>query len=284
MKLGEIQDLEVVKIVDFGVYVADSVAEEAGKILLPKKQVPPDTKLGDLVNVFVYRDSDDRLIATTNTPKMTLGQVALLTVQEVTAIGAFLDFGLEKDLLLPFKQQTKRVKVGEKVLAALYIDKSDRLCATMNVYPYLHKNSPYHKNDQVGGWVYEISEEFGAFVAVDYQYSALIPRNELYGTVSIGQEITARVSVVKEDGKLDLSIRDKAYLQIAKDTERIMNLLQEYDGQLPFTDKDSPQLIERETQMSKKEFKRAIGSLLKQGKVKITSEGIRRVAVPQKDS
>ena len=177
IKLGEKQQLIIVKKVEFGVYLAVSAENQTERVLLPGKQVPEGSGIGDVVEVFIYRDSSDRMIATTNTPKLMMGQVAELTVAQVGKFGAFLDWGLEKDLFLPFRQQTKRVKEGDKVLAALYIDKSNRLCATMNVYENLRTDSPYQKNDQVTGRVYEISDNFGAFVAVDNLYSALIPKN-----------------------------------------------------------------------------------------------------------
>ena len=168
------------------------------------------------------------------------------------------------------------MSAGEECLAALYIDKSDRLCATMNVYPYLKNNSSYKKDDRVSGTVYEISPNFGAFMAVDDQYSGLIPKRELYGNVAIGDTVNVRVTAVKEDGKLDLSIREKAYLQIAGDAEKVMQAIDSSGGVLPFNDKASPEVIRREMQMSKNEFKRAVGSLLKAGKITITEKAIRR--------
>lgn len=276
IQLGKIQTLQVVKKVDFGVYLGDG-EDERDKVLLPRKQVPEQAKIGDEVEVFVYRDSSDRLIATVHKPKLTLHSVARLRVAQVGRIGAFLDWGLEKDLFLPYKEQTKRVSEGEECLAALYIDKSDRLCATMNVYPYLSVDSPYKKDDRVNGTVYEISDNFGAFVAVDDKYSGLIPKKELYGAVRIGEVIQARVAEVKRDGKLDLSIREKAYLQIEKDAERVMEAIDSFDGALPFTDKASPEVIKRELQMSKNEFKRAVGQLLKEGRIQITERAIRSV-------
>ncbi len=274
--LGEIQTLQIVKKVEFGVYVGDGENMEE-RVLLPKKQVPQQAQIGDEIEVFVYRDSKDRLIATTTKPMLTLGKVAMLQVAQVGKIGAFLDWGLEKDLLLPFKEQTRKVSAGENCLVALYIDKSNRLCATMNVYPYLETDSPYHKDDKVTGTVYEISRNFGAFVAVDDRYSGLIAQKELYGTVRIGDTVTARVTGVKEDGKLDLSIREKAYLQIERDAVKVLEIIDSFDGALPFTDKASPEVIKRETQMSKNEFKRAVGHLLKTGKIVITERAIRRV-------
>ena len=271
LRLGEKQTLVIVKKVEFGVYLATKEALE-DKVLLPAKQVPAGAKVGDEVEVFLYRDSSDRLIATIRTPKLIMGQVALLTVVQIGKVGAFLDWGLEKDLFLPFKQQTRKVKAGDQVLASLYIDKSGRLCATMNVYEQLRTDSPYKK--------YEISKNFGAFVAVDDCFSALIPKKELFGATEppkIGEQVTARVVKVLEDGKLTLSIREKAYLQIQKDAEKIEKLLDSYEGSLPFNDKAAPEVITHETGMSKNEFKRAVGHLLKEGKIQITEKNIRRI-------
>ncbi len=275
IELGKTQELTVIKKADFGVYLAEEPGASE-KVLLPKKQVPEGTGLGGRLKVFVYRDSQDRLISTTREPKLELGGLAVLKVVQAGKIGAFLDWGLEKDLLLPFRQQTRRVKEGEEVLTALYIDKSGRLCATMNVYEYLETRSPYRKDDRVRGTVYEISREFGAFVAVDNRYSGLIPRKDFHGGAQIGDVIEARVTAVHEDGKLDLSMREKAYLQMDQDAEAVMKVIDEFDGVLPFTDKASPEIIERELKLSKNAFKRAVGRLLKEGKIEITEKSIRR--------
>ena len=284
IRLGEVQTLIIVKEVAFGVYVApeqlvhDAEALRDNKVLLPAKYVPEGKKIGDAVEVFVYKDSKDRLVATTLSPKLTMGQVARLRVAQVGKIGAFLDWGLEKDLLLPYKQQKRRVSEGEEVLVSLYIDKSERLCATMNVYHELTCDSPYQKDDRVTGTVYEISPNFGAFVAVDDKYSGLIAKKELYGNIQIGDVISARVLRVKEDGKLDLSVREKAYLQISTDAEEVMSLIDRFGGALPFNDKASPEVIKRETGMSKNEFKRAVGNLLKNNRIKITEKGILKIS------
>lgn len=275
IELGKKQELCIVKEVDFGVYLAeDEKAQE--RVLLPVKQVPEGAKVGDRIPVFVYKDSQDRLISTVREPLVELGGLAILRVAEVGKIGAFLDWGLEKDLLLPFREQTRRVYEGEKVLIALYVDKSSRLCATMNVYEYLEQSSPYKKDDRVSGRVYQISKEFGAFVAVDDKYSGLIPQKEFFGNARIGDVIEARVTEVKEDGKLNLSLREKAYLQMNEDAEYVLQVLDEYDGVLPFNDKVSPEIIERELHLSKNAFKRAVGRLLKEGKIEITAKSIRR--------
>lgn len=276
IELGVIQNLKIVKLVEFGAYLASDDDPE-DKVLLPIKQLPKDSKIGNILEVFIYRDSKDRLIATTRCPILKLHETALLRVSQVGKFGAFLDWGLEKDLLLPFAEQTKRVKEGEECLAALYVDKSGRLCATMNVYPYLSSDSPYQKDDQVTGRVYETSPQFGMFVAVDDKYSALIPKKELFSEIHIGDIINARVTARKPDGKLDLSIREKAYLQIEKDADKILGLLQQGGGFLDFTDKASPERIREETGMSKNEFKRAVGNLLKLGKIRITENKIENI-------
>ena len=273
LKLGEKQTLKVVKKVDFGVYLAEDASSEE-KVLLPVKQVPEGTDIGKEIEVFIYRDSDDRLIATTRQPSIMLGDVRMLKVKDVGKVGAFMDWGLEKDVLLPFKEQTRKVKPGEEVLCAMYIDKSSRLCVTMNVYEYLLNKSPYGKDDKVVGTVYEISDNFGAFVAVDDIYSGLIPKKELYGNVRIGDSVSARVVSVKEDGRLNLSLREKAYLQMDTDAEKILAMIKDNGGKLPFNDKASPELLREKTGMSKNEFKRAVGRLLKEGKIEIRPDSI----------
>lgn len=277
MEVGAWQSLVCTHKVEFGVYLAERLdAPRQERVLLPIKQVPETLKPGDSIDVFVYRDSQDRLIATVHEPLLVKGRVAWLEVAEVGKVGAFLKWGLEKDLFLPFREQTRRVQAGEKCLAALYTDKSDRLCATMNVYEFLDKDSPYKKDDQVRGTVYQISERFGAFVAVDDRYSALIPAKEFYGGVKIGDSVQARVTAVKEDGKLDLSLREKAYLQIGADAERVLDAINRAGGALPFNDKADPEVIREQMNMSKNEFKRAVGNLLKNGRIEITESGIRR--------
>lgn len=270
MKLGKKQMLMVVKKVDFGVYLGN----EEERVLLPKKQVPEGLEIGDPVEVFLYKDSSDRLIATTNEPKVTLGELAVLTVADTGKYGAFLDWGLEKDLFLPFRQQTAKVQKGDQCLVTLYIDKSERLCATMKVYESLRKDSPYKKDDHVKGIIYETSPEFGVFVAVDNKYSALIPKKEAYGDLRVGQMVEARVTEVKEDGKLNLSVRSKIPEQMDKDAKLIWGRLQEYGGEIPFTDKAEPEVIQKEFGLSKSAFKRAVGRLLKERKIEITEKSI----------
>ncbi len=270
IEIGKNQCLNVVKKTDFGVYLG--TAEE--RILLPKKQAPADLEIGDAMEVFVYRDSEDRLIATVNKPLIMLGMVAKLKVKETTKIGAFLDWGLEKDLFLPFKEQTYKVCPGDECMVTLYVDKSQRLCATMKVYNHLATAENYQKDDKVTGIVYEIKPEMGAFVAVDFRYHGMIPKNELYGNVKPGDIVYGRIIKIRPDGKLDISIREKAYLQMDEDAEFLLKYMEKNGGRIEFTDKADPEQIKQCTGMSKNAFKRAVGRLLKAGKISIEKDGI----------
>ncbi len=268
--LGKKVRLMIVKQVDFGVYLGNSQE----KVLLPKKEVPKGAELGDPVEVFLYKDSSDRLIATTGEPKITLGELKVLKVADTGKIGAFLDWGLPKDLLLPFREQTGKVKKGDEILVSLYVDKSDRLCATMKVYEKLRQDPPYQKDDRVEGIIYDSSDNFGMFVAVDDCYSALIPKREVFGDMRVGDRIQARVVRVKEDGKMDLAVREKAFMQMDADAKMVLKKIQENGGRLPFTDKAEPERIKKEFGLSKNAFKRAVGRLLKEGKIKIGEKSI----------
>lgn len=277
MKLGEKQKLLVVKKVEFGIYLAEHEADET-RVLLPLKQVPEGTGVGEELEVFLYKDSKDRLIATTKEPLLMLGGFAALEVKDVGKIGAFLDWGLEKDLFLPYKETVGKVEPGDRILVTLYIDKSRRLCASMKgIYDLLLKDSPYQKGDVVSGRVYETGGNFGTFLAVDDKYSAMIPKFEDCSHLKIGDVVQAKVSNVKPDGKLDLTLREKAYIQMDADAAKILQVIEEYAGVLPFNDKASPEVIQREVQMSKAAFKRAVGRLYKEHKIEIREKSIRKL-------
>ena len=276
IELGKVQELEVVRMKEFGVYLSEE-SGSSSSVLLPKKQVPPGTKIGDKLKVFIYKDSEDRLIATTGTPKLQVGECGVLEVKDVSRIGAFLDMGLEKDLLLPFKEQSHPVKKGEQCLVALYVDKSRRLAATMKVYSHMSNQSPYSQDDVVHGWIYEVNENLGAFVAVDNKYYGLIPKKEMFGDYHEGDQVECRVLKVRDDGKLVFTPRKKAHLQMSEDAEIILKRMEESGGVLPFTDKASPEKIKQELHMSKNAFKRAVGRLLKEGRIRITESTIERL-------
>ena len=274
MKLGEIQKLKIEKKVEFGVYLSDGT----DRVLLPKKQVPENYKIGDEISAFIYKDSKDRFIATTNTPKLTLGQYGLLTVSQVNKVGAFMDWGLEKDLFLPFKEMTRQPSEGDEILVRVYIDKSERLCASMKgIYDMLSKKPPYQVGDEVEARIYEFGHDFGTFVALEDKYSAMIPRHEDVSKFRIGDVLMVRITGIKEDGKCDVTIRDKAYVQMDEDAEALLDLIDSYAGVLPFTEKASPEVIKRETGLSKAAFKRAVGRLYKERKISLEGGKIRRI-------
>lgn len=277
IKLGEYQSLEVCKKTDFGIYLCESGSDGSHSILLPNKEVPDDTGPHDMLTVFIYKDSEDREIATTAEVPLTIGSLAVLRVKDITKIGAFLDWGLMKDLLLPFKEQTYSVKEGDEVLVSLYVDKSSRLCATMKVYDYLSTDSNYKKDDIVSGTVYDRIDAFGVFVAVDNKYSALIPNNELFKPIKIGDTISARISDIREDKKLTLSLRDKSYIQMDTDAKMILKHLEEAGGFLPYHDKSDASAIKDKFHISKNSFKRAIGRLYKDKIITLKKDGIRLV-------
>lgn len=284
-KLGETQVLKVIEFSNSGIYLSSLEdkkeefrpswqPEKSEKVLLPNNQVPEGIKIGDSLTVFLYKDSEDRLIATTSTPLIQLNGLATLKVIEVSSIGAFLDWGLLKDLFLPFKEQVRKVNTGEDVLVTLYIDKSERLCASMDVYKALRCDSPYQKDDSVTGTVYEPNGNFGVFIAVDNLYSAIIPKKDVFREYIAGEVITARVTDVREDGKLNLNTREKIPLQLDADGEMIYQRLTENNGFLPFHDKTDSQLIKTEFSLSKNAFKRAIGHLFKAQRITIEDDGI----------
>lgn len=273
IEIGKRQSLNVVNRTEFGVYLG--IKDE--KVLLPIKQVPADIEEGDALEVFVYRDSSDRLIATTKLPKIELGQIKKLKVVQITQIGAFLDWGLEKDLFLPFKEQSYKVNVGDECLVVLYVDKSDRLCASMRrVYNYLENYEDAKVDDIVSGTVIEMNPDYGAYVAVEDKYYGMIQKNEIFDdSLKIGATISARISKIRDDKKLMLSLRKKAYLQMDDDAKKVFEEIEKRGGKLPFTDKASPELIKSQFNMSKNEFKRAIGRLLKEKKIIIEDNSIK---------
>lgn len=273
VEIGKRQTLKVIRSKDFGVYLAEC-EEDKDAVLLPRKQVPEGLKAGGEIEVFVYLDSSDRPIATVNQPLITLGELARLKVASVGNIGAFMNWGLEKDILMPFKEMVGKVREGKEYLVYMYMDKSNRPCVSMRLYNYLSTDSPFDKGEQVEGYVYQINERMGAFVAVQDKYQGLIPKQELHRKLRIGETISLRVSEVREDGKLNLSMNRPAYQQMEEDSEMVYQAILSYDGVLPFTDKATPEVIEREMGLSKNAFKRAVGRLLKEDRIEIHERNI----------
>lgn len=274
IKLGEVQKLIVKRFTSVGAYLGvDEESEE--DILLPESQVPEGTNIGDEIEVMVYNDSSDRIIATTRRSKLQVGQLGFLELVSQTKIGAFLDWGLEKDLFLPFAETLGKLTIGKEYFVGVYVDKSNRLCATMKIQDFLQTDPPYEENDMVEGIIYSINRDIGAFVAVEYKYNGLIPKEELLGAHEIGEVLEVRVTNIKEDGKLDLSLRDRGHLEMATDGNLILEKLKENDGFIPFNDKSSPEAIRAEFNISKSAFKRAIGGLYKEEIIIFQDNGIK---------
>ncbi|MDX9917776.1 MAG: S1-like domain-containing RNA-binding protein [Gudongella sp.] len=273
IRLGKVQELEIKRFTSVGAFLG-TPEEREDDVLLPKSQIPEGAKVGDSVTVFVYRDSADRIISSTRMPMAQVGEIKKLTVISSSKIGYFMDWGMEKDIFLPFSETIGSVEKFKSYLVALYIDKSDRLAATMKIKDYLSTDSPYKENDKVTGTVYSINRDIGAFVAVDNMYDGLIQKKNIFGILEMGDEIELRVNKVHDDGKLDLSLRERGYVQMEDDSKVILTKLKESGGFLPLNDKSSPAEIKDSLQMSKSGFKRAIGKLYKEGIIKITTKGI----------
>ncbi|MCR5213769.1 MAG: RNA-binding protein [Eubacterium sp.] len=298
MKLGKWNILRIDRIKDVGAYLTDGIGLEDGTmdVLLPKNQIPEDVEIGDNVRVFLYRDSEDRPIATTREVKIELGEMKRLKVKSVTNIGAFLDWGLNRDLFLPFKEQTTKVEQERSYLVRLYIDKSGRLAASMKLDRELKANTKFKKGDHVKGTVYNIKPDFGAFVAVEeaevsetqeaqdikkgenqtpiYSCSGLIHSSELFENLHVGDLVECRVVKAREDGKLDLAMREEIPVQMERDAQMVLDIIKSYGGKLPFNDKADAAVIKREFGLSKNAFKRAVGRLLKQKKIEIGESSI----------
>ncbi len=273
MKIGTWTELQIDRIKSVGAYLSDGRED----VLLPKNQVPEGAREGDMITCFLYRDSEDRLIATVRKPLLEMGEIRNLVVKSVTGIGAFLDWGLERDLFLPFKEQTTKVVQGKAYPVRLYEDKTGRLAASMRIYEYLRTDPPYKKGDHVKGTIYQVRPGFGAFVATEDGFGGLIHASELYDRVAVGDSVDARVIHVREDGRMDLSLRDAIPKQMSEDAEMVADVIRSYGGTLPFTDKADPERIREEFGLSKNAFKRAVGRLLKEGRVEIKEDSIRLI-------
>lgn len=262
MKLGEVQILTVTNVAKKNYTVSDG--EE--NALLPKDKASKAYTEDDKVKVFIYRENDGSLMATEEDVYIEVGEVKKLPIVSKTKIGYFVNIGIDRDVLLPFSETTERVNEGEHHLVSMYVDKSNRLAMTMNVKNYLSTDSPYKSGDHVKGTVYSVNPKIGAFVAVDNKYDGLVRTEDLKGIYQPGDSIEVRVGSVLPDGKLNLSMREVAHIEMVRDADIILDLLNEYRGELPIGDKSKPKEIRRLTGLSKSAFKRAVGRLYKEGK------------------
>ncbi|NMA70115.1 MAG: RNA-binding protein [Desulfitobacterium sp.] len=270
IKVGKINHLKILYTTPSGMYLDAGTGNRRDNILLPGKECS-GLKDGDEVSVFIYHDSEDRLIATIKKPFAQVGELAYLKVTANTKVGSFLDLGLDRGLFLPFREQKYPIEVDKSYLVYLYLDKSGRLSCTTDIGDFLKVTSPYKKNDTITGTIYAINPQIGIFVAVDNLYQGLIPNNENFVKRTWGEIVQARVIRVREDGKLDLSPRNLAHEQMNIDGELLINAMLANGGKLPLNEKAAPEEIQQAFQMSKGAFKRAIGTLLK--KERIRKEG-----------
>lgn len=273
---GEIQQLVITRLTKPGARLAHPTQLDGPDVLLPRRYVPRDAAEGDTLEVFIHFDSDDRLIASTLTPKLKFGEVTKLTVKEVTDIGAFLDWGMDKDLFLPFSEQAGRPQAGDSCLVTLRMDREGRLSATMKIEEVLSYSSPYQAGVTVTGTVWNVHRDLGAFIAVDDKFAALLPWTETVGVhPRLGETAQARVARVRETGQLDLSQRKVVAERMSEDAEFILAQLKKSGGTLPLHDGSDPQKIKKALQMSKAAFKRAVGRLLKEKKIELFDGGIK---------
>lgn len=283
IKIGKRQKMIVDRFTSVGAYLTEVEKEgeelEDISILLPNNELEErELKEGDEVEVLIYMDSEDRPVATFRKTEALVGTLAKLEVTDVNPkLGAFMDWGLKKELLLPRGQQEIPVEVGKKYLVGIYEDSKGRLSVTMKIYKFLLPSTSIKKNDIVSGTVYRIEPNIGVFVAVEDRYFGLIPKIEYFKDYKVGDEIEARVIRVREDGKIDLTPRERAYIQIDEDAELILGKMRLLGDSFGFTDKSSPEEIIDYFNMSKKAFKRAMGNLLKNGKVEKNEKGYYRI-------
>jgi hypothetical protein len=271
--IGLINELEVVKEVDFGIYLDGG---EHGEILMPKRYVPEGCKPGDTLEVFIYLDSEDRLLATTEKPKAMVGEFALLQVVSITNVGAFLDWGLPKDLLVPFREQQQTMEAGKSYLVYVYLDdESQRIAATSKLDKCVD-NIPVD---------YEVGEEVDLLIAgqtdlgfkaiIDNSHWGMLYKNEVFQPLKTGQKLKGFIKTIREDEKIDLSLQKEGYEKIDDISQSILNKLAANSGFLALTDKSSPEQIESTFHISKKNFKKAVGSLYKQRLIALEEDGIR---------
>jgi len=276
-EIGKFNKLAILEIVDHGLYLNGGTL---GNILLPQRYVTTDMRVGGTVEVFIYCDSEDRLVATTETPKGQVGEFAYLEVIEVKPnVGAFLDWGLSKDLLLPYREQGNfLINEGDGLVVAIYLDEhTNRIVASARLYRHICPESPqYQANDAVDVLIYGDSP-LGYKAIVDKKHRGLLYHSETHDKLEEGDRFTGYVKKVRSGGKIDLRRDPAGYQRVESLTDQIHQQLKEAGGQLPFNDKSSPESIRKTFNTSKKAFKQAIGALYKQRLIRITEAGIERV-------
>ncbi|MDP2561444.1 S1 RNA-binding domain-containing protein [Psychrobium sp. 1_MG-2023] len=272
VQLGKVNQLEVVKQVDFGYYLD---GQELGEILLPHSSSETILQEGDIVDAFLYKDSEDRLIATTRTPLAQVGEVTTLKVSAVTSIGAFLDWGLEKELLVPFAEQGERMVEGQQYLVVVYVDVSNRIVASSKLDKRLDREPAFYKPHQAVDIVICDHTDIGYKAAINGAHWGVLYRNEVFKELRVGYKTKAYINRVRDDGKIDLLLEKPGYSNNDELANKIIKFLKQNQGFSHINDKSSPEIITRIFGVSKKKFKQSLGNLLKQGQISIESDGIR---------
>lgn len=271
MIIGDYNDLEILRFTSVGAYLGD---EEGNDVLLPNKYLNDQWDIGDMICVFLYRDSEDRLVATTEDPKITINNFAYLKANSVSFYGAFMDWGLEKDLLIPFREQARKIEEDKEYLTYLYLDEAtDRLVGTTKTDKHLKKcTDELKEGDKVQLIVCERTD-LGQKVIVNEQFKGLVFSNDITKKLSRGQKTTGFVSKVRPDGKLDIKLEQEGYDKIDKISQDLLQIIQEKKS-IPLTDKSSPEEIKEQLNMSKKTFKQAVGKLYKQRLIELHPDKI----------
>jgi len=272
IEIGKHNTLTALRMTSVGMYLGNAEGEE---VLLPNKYVPETLKVDDDITVFIYKDSEDRIIATNLEPKILLNEFACLVVKDVNNIGAFLDWGLEKDLLVPFREQSKKMEIGKRYPVYLYLDeRTGRLAASSKTDSFLERQ---HVDLNVGDKVNVLicyTSDLGVNVIINNKYKGIIYHNELFTYITIGDKVEGYVKNIREEGKIDITLQKLGYQQIESSAEFILEKLRASKGVLKLTDKSDSEEIMFRLQMSKKNFKKAIGALYKKGLIRLEEDGI----------
>jgi predicted RNA-binding protein (virulence factor B family) len=275
IKVGEYNELEIVKQLDFGIYLG----KENVEILMPTKWIPKGAKIGDVLNVFIFRDSDDRLIATTVKPFAIANTFAFLEVKQVNNIGAFLDWGMDKDLLVPFREQAVRMEPGKSYVVFVYADEeTDRLIGSTKLLKFIERDDVQVQNGDVVDLLIYSQTELGYNAIVNNLYSGLIYKNEIFENIRIGDQLQGYVKNVREDNKIDLSLQKSGFELVDDVKWRILNIIKTENGFLALNDDSTPEEIKAKLQISKKAFKKAIGALYRERLVTLTDKGVQLIA------
>ena len=274
MKVGHIQTLKVNRISDYGLYLID---DEEQEVLLPNRYVSLDNKVGDEIEVFVYHDSEDRLVATTDRPLITEGKAACLKVVDKNIHGAFLDWGLAgKDLFLPNRNQQGGVLAGKSYIVWLYVDNiTGRCVATMKLKPFIDNDIITVKPRQKVDILIASESPIGYRAIIDSRHWGMLYKNQIFKPVKVGDRLEGYIRRITDDNRIDLSLRQEGYDGVANSAEDLLKLIKENGGELPIGDNSSPEKVHALTQMSKKVFKRAVGILLKRGDIATDGESIK---------